>query len=251
MPKQYIFGLHSVESLLRHQPDRVIRLLFQDKHDKKIAVIIHEAKNKNIPMEQIAKQELDKLTEFGNHQGIAALCEKQRVYTENDLPNLLGHLAVPPFVLVLDGVQDPHNLGACFRTADAAGVHAIVAPKDKAVGITPVVSKVASGATETIPFVQVTNLVRALEVLKELNIWIYGADAEAKEVIYQTDLTGPVALVMGAEGTGLRRLTREHCDILVNIPMYGSVSSLNVSVATGVMMFEVLRQRNREKFGYL
>lgn len=249
--KQYIFGIHSVESLLSHQPQRVIRFCVQDRHDKKVDDLVRTAKKLNIPVELLSKQELDIMTDSATHQGVVALCEKQRVYAENDLKTLLGNLNKPPFVLVLDGVQDPHNLGACFRTADAAGVHAIIAPKDKAVGITPVVSKVACGAAETIPFVQVTNIVRALEILKEMNIWIYGADAEAKEVIYQTDLTGPLALVMGAEGSGMRRLTREHCDILVNIPMYGSVSSLNVSVATGVMMFEVLRQRNREKFGYL
>ena len=144
---------------------------------------------------------------------------------------------------MLDGVQDPHNLGACFRSADAAGVHAIIAPKDKSVGITPVVSKVASGATETVPFVQVTNLARTLEQLKESGIWIYGAAGEAEQTLYQTDLTGPAAIVLGAEGEGLRRLTRERCDFLVKIPMQGAVSSLNVSVATGVFLFEAIRQR--------
>jgi 23S rRNA (guanosine2251-2'-O)-methyltransferase len=147
-------------------------------------------------------------------------------------------------VLVLDGVQDPHNLGACFRSADAAGANLIIAPRDKSASITSVVSKVASGAAETVPFVQVTNLVRALEKLKELGIWIYGAAGEAEQIVYEVDLRGPSALVLGAEGAGLRRLTREHCDVLVKIPMFGSASSLNVSVATGILLFEAVRQRH-------
>jgi 23S rRNA (guanosine2251-2'-O)-methyltransferase len=145
--------------------------------------------------------------------------------------------------LILDGIQDPHNLGACFRTADAAGVHAIIAPRDRSVGITSTVTKVACGATESVPFIQVTNLARAIEHIKELGIWVYGAAGEAKDTIYQTDFKGPTAIAMGAEGEGLRRLTRELCDGLVKIPMFGSVSSLNVSVATGVCLFEVARQR--------
>ena len=191
------------------------------------------------------RQELDRVTEEANHQGVLAYCETARVYSEQDLGRLLESIAQPPLILVLDGIQDPHNLGACFRSADAAGVHLIIAPKDKSVGLTPVVSKVASGATETIPFVQVTNLARTLEKLKELGIWIYGAAGEAEQSIYQTNMTGPAAIVLGSEGEGLRRLTREHCDVLVKIPMHGTVSSLNVSVAAGVMLFEVLRQRNK------
>jgi 23S rRNA (guanosine2251-2'-O)-methyltransferase len=150
---------------------------------------------------------------------------------------------VPPFLLILDGVQDPHNLGACFRSADAAGVHAIIAPKDKAVGITPVVSKVACGAAETVPFIQVTNLARTMEMLKEQGVWLYGAAGEAEQTVYQTKLTGAIGIVMGAEGDGMRRLTRETCDVLLKIPMHGTVSSLNVSVATGIFLFEVVRQR--------
>jgi 23S rRNA (guanosine2251-2'-O)-methyltransferase len=244
--KHFIFGLHSVEALLQRQPDRVQRLLCQqERRDKKIEMLLAAAKKLNISVEYASRQELDRLTEAGNHQGIIAYCTKVSSYSESDLKNYLEKLNVPPFLLILDGVQDPHNLGACFRTADAAGVHAIIAPKDKSASITPVVSKVASGAAETVPFVQVTNLVRTLEELKELGIWIYGAAAEADKTLYQTNLSGAVAIVLGAEGSGLRRLTREHCDGLMKIPMVGSVSSLNVSVATGVFLFEVNRQRTK------
>jgi 23S rRNA (guanosine2251-2'-O)-methyltransferase len=193
--------------------------------------------------ELMQREELDHLTQHGNHQGVLAYTKQLKTFGEADLKHLLVNLTEPPFLLVLDGVQDPHNLGACFRSADAAGVHAIIAPKDKAVGITPVVSKVASGAAETVPFIQVTNLARTLEQLKELGVWIYGAAGEAEKTLYQTDLRGPIAIVLGAEGEGLRRLTRERCDLLVKIPMQGSVSSLNVSVATGVFLFEAVRQR--------
>jgi len=242
--KQYVFGMHAVEALLNKQPERVIRLcVFPERNDKKLAALIRFAKNKGIPIDEASRQELDRMTQFANHQGVVAYCSEARTYDENSLKQLLHDLTVPPFLLLLDGVQDPHNLGACFRSADAAGVHAIIAPKDKAVGITPVVSKVASGAAETMPFIQVTNLARTMEQLKEAGIWLYGADAEAKQTLYQTKLTGPVGIVLGAEGSGLRRLTRELCDVLLNIPMQGTVSSLNVSVATGIFLFEVVRQR--------
>lgn len=246
--KQYIFGLHAVNALLHNQPERVQRLCVQkERSDQKIEALIQLAKELAIPLEQMPRQELDRLTQAANHQGVLAFCEKAHVYSENELETLLQSISGPPLVLVLDGIQDPHNLGACFRSADAAGVHVIIAPKDKSVGLTPVVSKVASGATESVPFVQVTNLARALEKLKALGIWIYGTAAEAEQTIYETDVTGPAAIVIGAEGEGLRRLTRERCDVLVKIPMHGTVSSLNVSVATGVMLFEVVRQRSTTK----
>ena len=149
----------------------------------------------------------------------------------------------PVLILVLDGVTDPHNLGACIRSADAAGVDAVVVPKDKSADLTPIARKVACGAAEVMPFARVTNIARTLEALKERNVWVFGAAGEAEKAIYDNDLTGSMALVMGAEGAGLRRLTREHCDFLVKLPMSGSVSSLNVSVATGVCLFEVVRQR--------
>lgn len=246
--KQFLFGLHSVLALLQNQPERITRLwVQQQRQDKKMEDLLALARKQGIAIESVSKQELDTLTQSSTHQGIVAFCKKAASYSENDIKPLLENLTVPPFVLLLDGVQDPHNLGACFRSADAAGVHAIIAPKDKSAGLTPVVSKVASGAAETVPFIQVTNLVRAMEILKDMGIWIYGAAAEAKQTLYQTNLTGPVAIVLGAEGAGLRRLTREHCDVLVNIPMYGSVSSLNVSVATGILLFEAVRQRHAKR----
>lgn len=242
--QQFIFGLHAVEALLQKQPQRVLRLCFQQgREDVKVAALIVLATDLGVRIEYASRQELDRMTDAANHQGVVAFCLKAPSYTENDLKQLLANTTEPPFVLVLDGVQDPHNLGACFRSADAAGVHAIIAPKDKAASITAVVSKVASGAAETVPFVQVTNVVRTLEMLKELGIWIYGAAGEAQQTVYQTDLSGPIALVLGAEGEGLRRLTREHCDVLVKIPMRGTVASLNVSVATGIFLFEAVRQR--------
>lgn len=241
---QYIFGLHAVESLLSKHPERVLRLCMAvERNDKKLEAIIQLARKQNIKIEQLSRPELDHLTDDANHQGIVAFCTKPNNLTEQDLPAFLENIEGPPFLLLLDGVQDPHNLGACFRVADAAGIHAIIAPKDNAVGITPVVSKVASGAAETVPFIQVTNLARTMETLKEAGIWLYGAAGEAKETLFKTKLTGSIAIVMGAEGDGLRRLTRETCDVLLKIPMQGTVDSLNVSVATGIILFEVIRQR--------
>lgn len=246
--KQYVFGLHAVDALLNKQPERVIRLcVFPERNDKKLDALVSLAKKLGIPVDQASRQELDRMTQEANHQGVVAYCNKSRTYDEASLKQLLQDLTVPPFVLLLDGVQDPHNLGACFRSADAAGVHAIIAPKDKAVGITPIVSKVASGAAETMPFIQVTNLARTMEQLKESGVWLYGADAEAKQTLYQTKLTGAIGMVLGAEGSGLRRLTRELCDVLLKIPMQGTVSSLNVSVATGIFLFEAVRQRESGK----
>lgn len=249
MTKQsFIFGIHAVLALLEKNPERIVRLCRDEaRHDHKMESLLRLAKEKNVVIEFLSRQQLDETTQFANHQGILAFCTPLKTYASEDLKTVLSSLHEPPFLLILDGIQDPHNLGACFRTADAAGVHAIIAPKDKAVGITPIVSKVASGATETIPFIQVTNLVRTIESLKESGIWIYGASASGKQSLYQSDLKGPLAFVLGAEGAGLRRLTEEHCDVLVHIPMHGSVSSLNVSVATGIALFEAVRQRQTRK----
>ena len=244
---QYTFGIHAVTALIEKHPERIIRLLVaEERGDKKMAELLKLARRTSIEIREASRPELDKLTGDANHQGIAAYCAKARVYTESDLPALLEDIKGPPFLLVLDGVQDPHNLGACFRSADAAGVHAIIAPRDKATGITPAVSKVACGAAETVPFIQVTNLARTLDDIKALGIWIYGAAGEADTSIYKTDLRGAVAVVLGSEGEGLRRLTRDKCDGLVKIPMVGTVESLNVSVATGVFLFEVVRQRMKK-----
>jgi 23S rRNA (guanosine2251-2'-O)-methyltransferase len=194
-------------------------------------------------MHRTPRQQLDQLLPALRHQGAVARCHGAPRWSEADLEVLLIGLPHPPLVLVLDGIQDPHNLGACLRSADAAGVHAIVAPRDRAVGITPAVRKVASGAAETVPFVQVTNLARTLRHLQELGLWRVGAAGEAPVTLYEVDLRGPLALLLGAEGKGLRRLTREHCDTLVRIPMLGAVASLNVAVATGICLFEAQRQR--------
>jgi len=238
-----VFGIHSVQSVLQQDPDRVSRLLvLKGRDDKKVETLLQLAKQNQIEIKFSSRDELDRLSEFANHQGILAYCESVKKYTEQDLESLLQNLPNPKFILILDGVQDPHNLGACLRTADAAGVQLVIAPKDKSVGITPTVSKIACGAAETVPFVAVTNLARTLDFLKEQNIWIYGTAGEAEQSLYATKFSGSVALVLGGEESGLRRLTREKCDFLIKIPMHGSVSSLNVSVATGVCLFEARRQ---------
>ncbi len=246
MSLETVFGLHAVESLIRNAPERVRSLYVQQsRHDKRLHALVTMAREAGLHPRQTEREELDEMAD-GRHQGVVARCEAGgRQYHEKDIPSLLAGLDEPPFVLVLDGVTDPHNLGACLRSADAAGVHLVIAPKDKSVGLTPVVRKVACGAAETIPFIQVTNLVRALEHLKKAGIWIAGAAGEAEQELYQADLKGPIAVALGAEGAGLRRLTREHCDFLIKIPMAGSVSSLNVSVATGIFLFEVVRRRRQ------
>ena len=209
------------------------------------------AQNQGVPIAREPRQDLDDMVK-GRHQGVVAETLddpihgevlQSNLWQEADLLRMVVEKDGPVLILVLDGVTDPHNLGACMRSADAAGVDAVVVPKDKSADLTPTARKVACGAAEVIPFVRVTNIARTLAALKERNVWIFGAAGEAEKSIYDNDLTGPMALVMGAEGAGLRRLTREHCDFLVKLPMSGSVSSLNVSVATGVCLFEVVRQR--------
>lgn len=242
--KSYVYGFHAVQSLLKTRPEKIIHLLAIKSHgESKLESILQEAKAQHISIEYINREKMDRLTETTHHQNIAAYCVSQPPLNEQSLPNFLSNLSTQPLFLILDGVQDPHNLGACFRSADAAKADAIIAPKDRAVSLTAVVSKVASGAAETVPFFQVTNLVRSIEILKAQGVWVYGADEKASDVLFNTDLSGPVAIILGSEGKGLRRLTREHCDGLIKIPMYGQVSSLNVSVAAGIVLFEVVRQR--------
>lgn len=241
---QKIFGIHAVESLLERSPEKVIQLFLQkNRQDKKFNHIEKNAKRQGIALQIVDKKKMDDWVK-GNHQGIIAEVKVQdAIMNENQLLELAENKD-DLFLLILDGVTDPHNLGACLRTADAAGVDAVVVPKDRSVSLTPVVRKVACGAAETVPLVKVTNLARYLSQLKECNVWIIGTAGEATEHIYETNFSGSVALVMGAEGSGMRRLTREHCDQLIKIPMAGSVSSLNVSVATGVCLFEIVRQKN-------
>lgn len=239
-----IFGLHAVRTLLQQRPERAALLILQKgRDDARIAEVMKLAQAKGIKIEMREGKELDRLAGEERHQGACLQIRSVGVLGEGALDDLLDSLTAPPLLLVLDGVQDPHNLGACLRTADAAGVTAVIVPKDRAAGLSATVRKVASGAAETVPLIQVTNLARTLRWLKERDIWIVGTDDQAPHSLYASKLTGPLAVVLGAEGTGLRRLTRENCDALVSIPMRGVVESLNVSVATGVLLYEAVRQR--------
>jgi 23S rRNA (guanosine2251-2'-O)-methyltransferase len=240
-----VFGLHAVEALLSRNPQQIERILLDaQRRDPRMQHLRELARTANVVVESVDREELETLAGSGQrHQGVVAQCQATAGYDENDLTLLLDRLPEAPFLLILDGVQDPHNLGACLRSADAAGVHAVIAPKDRASGLTATARKVASGAAETVPYVQVTNLARSLRMLKERGIWLVGAAGEADIDLYQQDLSGPLALVLGAEGQGLRRLTREECDYLVKIPLHGTVASLNVSVACGICLFEARRQR--------
>jgi 23S rRNA (guanosine2251-2'-O)-methyltransferase len=241
-----------VDSLLRRQPQTVRRLILQTgREDKRMASLLELARNQGVNVAREPRAALDKLVD-GRHQGAVAelgddaASESGRASNRWDEAQLLQAVddkVGPMLLLVLDGVTDPHNLGACLRSADAAGVDAVVVPRDNSADLTPVVRKVACGAAEVVPFVQVTNLSRALQALKARGVWLFGADGEAENSLFDSDLTTSLALVMGAEGAGMRRLTREQCDYLVHLPMAGSVSSLNVSVATGIALFEARRQR--------
>lgn len=249
---EWVYGIHAVDSLLRNTPSKVQRLLLQeDRKDKRIAALVDLGRNQGVSIERVSRTSLDDLVS-GRHQGAIALLDGSQsgddsgsanLWREEQLLAAVDASETPILILVLDGVTDPHNLGACLRSADAAGVDAVVVPKDKSADLTPVVRKVACGAAETVPFVRVTNLSRTLQALQERGVWLYGTTDEAENTLYESDLRGPVALVMGAEGSGMRRLTLETCDFLVKLPMAGDVSSLNVSVASGVCLFEVVRQR--------
>jgi len=238
-----VYGLHAVEALLRHHPKRVKQVwLAEGRGDPRVRVLLELAEQARVRVGQCERREMDAWVE-GVHQGVVAEVSPSQVWGDAMLEELLDRAEGPPLLLVLDGVTDPHNLGACLRTADAAGALAVIVPKDKAATLNATVRKVACGAAEVVPLVAVTNLARSLEKLQQRGLWVVGTAGEAEQVIYAQDLTGPTVLVMGAEGKGMRRLTREHCDFLVRLPMAGSVSSLNVSVATGVCLFEALRQR--------
>ena len=242
----HVYGLHAVASLLARRPSEVTALtVAEGAGDRRLSGLLEVAGAAGIAVRRIARKELDKRFPDVRHQGVVAtVAAATPELSEKGLADFLAALAEPAFLLVLDGVQDPHNLGACLRTADAAGVHAVILPRDRASGITAVVHKVACGAVESVPVCFVTNLARTLRQLREAGIWIYGASDAAGQLLYDTDLTGPLALVLGGEGKGLRRLTRELCDYLVAIPMAGQVESLNVSVAAGVLLYEARRQRN-------
>ncbi|HFC53424.1 MAG TPA: 23S rRNA (guanosine(2251)-2'-O)-methyltransferase RlmB [Gammaproteobacteria bacterium] len=215
----------------------------RQRRDERMEEIRRAARESGAPVHEISGQELNLLLPGVRHQGVVGLLHPAREWSERELRSLLEGLERPPFLLILDGVQDPHNLGACLRTADAAGVDAVIAPRDRAAGLTPAVRKVACGAAQSLPFIRVTNLARTLRELRKAGVWLVGAAGDSSQEIYQADLRGSLALVMGAEGRGLRRLTREHCDLLVKIPMSGVVESLNVSVAAAICLYEALRQR--------
>jgi 23S rRNA (guanosine2251-2'-O)-methyltransferase len=239
--------VHAVRVLLERTPQRVRRVLLATGKDaSRLAEIRTLAERAGIPVVSVDEASLDKLADGGRHQGVLAEVAARSGDPETQLEEALEAAGEKPLLLVLDGVQDPHNLGACLRSADAAGVAAVIAPRDRAAGLTPVVRKVAAGAAEAVPFVAVVNLARTLRELKERGVWLVGTDDSADKSLYEVDLQGPLALVMGSEGEGMRRLTRECCDQLVSIPMAGAVESLNVSVATGVVLFEAVRQRRRK-----
>ncbi|MEQ1530292.1 MAG: 23S rRNA (guanosine(2251)-2'-O)-methyltransferase RlmB, partial [Methylococcales bacterium] len=214
--------------------------------DKRLTQMLDSLSALGVQQEKVDKKRLDRLADGSNHQGIVIEVEMPGELSESDLKNAVENLTGSALFLVLDNVQDPHNLGACLRSADATGVHGVIITKDNATGITPTVCKVASGAAETVPIYQVTNLARTLRWLKDQGVWVMGTAGEAAQSAYKTDFTVPLALVLGAEGKGMRRLTREQCDVLVKLPMLGQVESLNLSVATGVLLYEVIRQRMSE-----
>ena len=241
---EIIFGFHAVESAMNNDPVNILQLLVEDtRHDKRIKQLVHKAESQGISIDLVKKRDLEKRCNSSRTQGIAAIYKGVSAALDLALEELMQRENC--FLLVLDGVQDPHNLGACLRSADAAGVDAVIAPKDRAAGLTPVVRKVACGAAESVPFIQVTNLARTLKQLRDEGVWVVGTAGEAEALVYDVELKGRLALVMGAEEKGLRRLTRENCDQLIKLPMAGQVESLNVSVATGICLFEAVRQRRQ------
>ena len=239
----FIHGFHAVIAKLRHQPDAIIEIFIDaERHDARMRDLLRHAELQAVKVLAVDGKRLEGMAGGGmRHQGVVARVSGESRHVTLD--DVLDTLEEPAFLLILDGIQDPHNLGACLRVADAVGAHAVIAPKDRAVGLTQTAIKVASGAADTVPYVTVTNLARTLRELKERNIWVIGTDAEAREDLYTAQWPAATAWVLGAEGDGMRRLTRENCDQLVTIPMLGSVQSLNVSVASGVCLYEARRRR--------
>jgi len=241
-----VFGFHAVLGRLRADPASVIEIFLDEaRGDARARDLAAAAERAGVRLLRVPTKRLDGFYGGGRHQGVVARVALRAL--AEDLDALLDGLEAPPLLLVLDGVTDPHNLGACLRVANAAGAHGVIAPRDRAAGITPAVSKVASGAAEETPYLMVTNLARTLDALKARDIWVIGADAQAPQDLYAADLPAPIAWVLGAEGEGMRRLTRERCDALVRIPMRGTVGSLNVSVAAGVLLYETRRRRGLPK----
>lgn len=244
MSKQdFVYGIHAVKALIETEPERIIEVYtLKGRDDEKHSTIVNELSELGITVNQVSRKALDEKVFGGVHQGLVAKVKSAKELGDNELEELLDRVE-KPFLLILDNVTDPHNLGACLRNCDGAGVNAIITAKDKSASLTGVARKVACGAAETVPVFYITNLARTMGNLKERGIYIVGTAGETDKSIYDADLTGPLAIVMGAEDTGMRRLTRENCDELVKIPMNGSVTSLNVSVATGICLYEAVRQR--------
>ncbi|MDB5118782.1 MAG: putative tRNA/rRNA methyltransferase [Mucilaginibacter sp.] len=242
MKSKMIFGFHAVTSRLRHEASSVEEIYVDaSRQDGRMQDLLIAAKSVGVRVIPVDDQRLSNIVGTRRHQGVVS--KAGELSLARNLDELLDAIEGPPLLLILDGITDPHNLGACLRVADGAGAHAVIAPKDRAVGLNATAAKVASGAAETVPYINVTNLARTLLELKERYIWLIGTCDEAEKNLYQADFSGPAAIVMGSEGEGMRRLTRETCDMLVSIPMFGSVESLNVSEASGVTLFEARRQR--------
>ncbi|EPP5340283.1 23S rRNA (guanosine(2251)-2'-O)-methyltransferase RlmB [Vibrio alginolyticus] len=243
MSNEFIYGIHAVKAVLEREPERFIEAyVLKGRQDDRLMPILNDLQVCGVSIQQMTRKTLDDKARGANHQGIIARVKPAKQLNENDIDDILAKHE-SPLLLVLDGVTDPHNLGACLRNADAAGAAAIIVPKDRSAPMNATVSKVACGAAEVVPLIRVTNLARTMRTLQEQGIWFVGTAGEATHDIYQAKLTGPLAIVMGAEGDGMRRLTRKTCDDLIKIPMAGSVSSLNVSVASGICLFEAVRQR--------
>lgn len=240
----WIMGVHAVQAALKRQGAVKQILVDRNRNDRRINGVLSTAEQTGVDFLKVSSGQLDLQAEQGRHQGIMAQVRMPQTQDEPYLKALMSRLQEPAMLLLLDGVQDPHNLGACLRTADAVGVDAVIAPRDGSAGLNATVCKVASGAAETVPFIQVTNLARTMSWLKQQGVWLVGTADAAEESLYTADLKGPIGLVMGSEGKGLRRLTQQNCDKIVTIPMYGNVESLNVSVATGVALYEISRQRS-------
>lgn len=244
MSESWIVGINPVESALSNDAERVREVLVENgQRNARIQALVEHAKTLKIPVHHRPREQLDRVAGEARHQGIVALYQPPPLAGENDLPDLLVRAGDEALILVLDGITDPHNLGACLRSAAAAKVTAVIVPKDRAVGITPVVRRASAGGADRVPLVAATNLARAMRLLKDAGVWITGLAGDTEQSVYQVDLKGPVALVLGSEGEGMRRLTRDTCDFIAKIPMPGSMESLNVSVAAGIVLFEALRQR--------
>lgn len=246
MSSEFLYGIHAVKAVLNNDPVRFIEIfVLKDRKDERMLPVLNELKELGFLLQEMSRKTLDDKADGASHQGIIARVKPAKQLNEHDLDLIIANTE-NPLLLVLDGVTDPHNLGACLRNADAAGVAAVIVPKDKSASMNATVSKVACGAAEIVPLVRVTNLARTMRSLQDKGVWFMGTAGEATHDIYHSKMTGPLAIVMGAEGDGMRRLTRETCDDLIKIPMSGSVSSLNVSVATGICLFEAVRQRQTD-----